>query len=54
MDNLAVREGRGGGKEANKKQSEHTASLNAVFRSQKRTKLLHTSGACPGDGSYYY
>ena len=31
-----------------------TASLSAVFRSQKRTKLLHTSGACPGDGSYYY
>ena len=31
-----------------------TASLSAVFRSQKGTKLLHTSGACPGDGSYYY
>ena len=30
-----------------------TASLSAVFRSQKRTKLLHTSGSCPGDGSYY-
>ena len=33
-----------------------TSSLSAVFRSQKGTKLLHTSGAgaCPGDGSYYY
>ena len=31
-----------------------TASLSAVFRSQKGTKLLHTSGACPGDGSHYY
>ena len=31
-----------------------TASLSADFRSQKGTKLLHTSGACPGDGSYYY
>ena len=31
-----------------------TPSLSAVFRSKKRTKLLHTSGACPGDGSYYY
>ena len=27
-----------------------TASLNAVLRGQKRTKLLHTSGTCPGDG----
>ena len=31
-----------------------TASLSAVFRSQKRTKLLHISGTCPGDGSHYY
>ena len=31
-----------------------TASLSVVLRSWKRTKLLHTSGACPGDGSYYY
>ena len=31
-----------------------TASLSAVFRSQKGTKPLHTSGSCPGDGSYYY
>ena len=32
----------------------NTASLSGVLRSQKGTKLLHTSGACPGDGSYYY
>merc|ERR1711884_429846 len=31
-----------------------TASLSAVLRSQKRTKLLHISGTCPGDGSHYY
>ena len=30
------------------------ASLSAVFRSEKGTKLLHTSRACPGDGSHYY
>ena len=32
----------------------YTASLSAILRSQKGTKLLHTSGACPGDGSHYY
>ena len=31
-----------------------TPSLSAFFRSQNGTKLLHTSGACPGDGSHYY
>ena len=29
-----------------------TASLSAVLRSKKRTKLLHISGTCPGDGSH--
>ena len=33
---------------------ELTASLSVILRSQKGTKLMHTSGACPGDGSYYY
>ena len=33
---------------------QYTASLSAILRSQKGTKLLHTSGACPGDGSHYY
>ena len=32
----------------------NTASLSVILRSQKGTKLLHTSGACPGDGSHYY
>ena len=31
-----------------------TASLSAVLRSKKRTKLLHISGTFPGDGSHYY
>ena len=36
------------------KKNAPTASLSAVFRSQKRTKLLRISGTCPGDGSHYY
>ena len=35
--------------ELRKKGEKTTASLSAVFRSQKRTKLLHISGTCPGD-----
>ena len=32
----------------------HTATLSAVLRGQNSSKLLHTSGTCPGDGSQIY